>query len=506
MANAKTEKYVVVRRIYANSEDTQYLDHIMYILKRMYNAGVKHCREIVEALLNDPEFIEAGKAYKEAGTEEQKKAAQKRTSECLVKHGATRGALDAWVAAGRKKSYGGAVNSAIVQKNIEALLIPMKNAIFRGKKIHFRKSVDSIPSKQQGSGVIYKKGGDGMETVKICGREMPLKSIRKKDFYLMEAMEGKVKYCTVKREPFGTGYRYFLHITMEGRCPRKLVLGDKVAGLDQGTSTIAYYDGNEADFYVLAPDVGKYNKEIIKRQRGLERKRRLNNPECYNGDGTAKKGAKCKKITKNMKRERMRLKSAYRKKTQYVKQSHQHKNNHIVRNAKTIVKEPMNWRALAKRSKKKAERREKPSEVKKRNGTTKTVYKFKQKKRFGRSLNNRSPGFFESDLVRKMNRYGGKVVDVDLLEYRASQYDHTTRKAVKPKLSERTKVIGGHTVQRDLYSAFLLSHKRGRKINFSVCSRDFGNFLNKQDDMVKKIIHTGDVTGNFGLADFIKQQ
>lgn len=77
LANAKTEKYVVVRRIYANSEDTQYLDHIMYILKRMYNAGVKHCREIVEALLNDPEFIEAGKAYKEAGTEEQKKARRK---------------------------------------------------------------------------------------------------------------------------------------------------------------------------------------------------------------------------------------------------------------------------------------------------------------------------------------------------------------------------------------------------------------------------------------------
>lgn len=87
-----------------------------------------------------------------------------------------------------------------------------------------------------------------------------------------------------------------------------------------------------------------------------------------------------------------------------------------------------------------------------------------------------------------------------MIKYRASQYRHDKDEYIKPKLSDRVKIIGGKKVQRDLYSAFLLSnYKDEETIDRGKCIEEFDNFIRQQESLIKDI---KDNTGNFGLKSF----
>ena len=102
-----------------------------------------------------------------------------------------------------------------------------------------------------------------------------------------------------------------------------------------------------------------------------------------------------------------------------------------------------------------------------------------------------------------MEALGGTVIDVDIKQYRASQRNHTSETITKPSLSDRTKYIAEHLVQRDLYSAFLLCHfGDGTTPNYESCQNDFNNFLALQEKVIAYINKIGDKTKNFGLKDF----
>ena len=164
----------------------------------------------------------------------------------------------------------------------------------------------------------------------------------------------------------------------------------------------------------------------------------------------------------------------------------------------------MDYKALAKRSKKEATRQSKISSVKKRNGKTVQVRKFKRKKRFGTSVQRRAPGLFRELLKRKATRYGIPIIEVDIKKYRASQYNHETDSYKKPGLSDRTKKVNGRRVQRDLYSGFLLKNFKDQKhADRESCRKEFRKFLKHQGAAVAHMIQQGDTTGNFGLRDFL---
>lgn len=85
----------------------------------------------------------------------------------------------------------------------------------------------------------------------------------------------------------------------------------------------------------------------------------------------------------------------------------------------------MDYAALAKRSSK-TERQDKPTDVVQKDGAVKTVNKFKRRKRFGRSINRRSPSRFLSELKRKAESSGGTYAEVNTQTFKASQYNHVT--------------------------------------------------------------------------------
>ena len=109
----------------------------------------------------------------------------------------------------------------------------------------------------------------------------------------------------------------------------------------------------------------------------------------------------------------------------------------------------------------------------------KQVYKYVRKKRFGKSINNHSPGLLMQLIKQKLSYYGEILEYVNTIKYKASQYDHITGEYIKPNLKDRTKIVGDNKVQRDLYSAFLIkNNKDSETVDQLKCNKEFNKFLN----------------------------
>lgn len=94
--------------------------------------------------------------------------------------------------------------------------------------------------------------------------------------------------------------------------------------------------------------------------------------------------------------------------------------NHLRHLGDILVTEPSNAKKLQKKAKR----------GKDKNG------KEKHRKRFGKSIQNRCPGAFQSRLKAKFLSTGGEYHEVPSM-FRASQYDHTNQQYVKKTLGTR---------------------------------------------------------------------
>lgn len=491
--------YVVERRLYPNPYQEDFLNKKFRICHKIYNTAIRHYKKVIDEIQQDQWFLYNRDQYLTFIDDKKKsKEYANEISVCMTAYGLNEYDIHAYIGAQKTAAFANAIGINIVQKLGTSVYQAIKKVLFStGKEIHYRKKGHtlSFEDKRANSGIIYKESND---SVKVMGMEIMLKPIRWNDRYLMEAMKSKVKYCRIIRKPLKTGYKFFLQLIMDGCPPKKIRMGSGRIGLDPGVSTIALYGDHTMGFHVLANGVEKYDQLIKQASMKYERRRRLNNPEHYNPDGTVIKGAKNWTYTHGMYRALFELKDAYRKKTAFVKQSHGNLSNEIVEHCSEIIKEPMNYQALAKKAKE-TSRQMKAASVKTATGI-KNIRKYKRKKRFGTSINRRSPGAFISILTNKMIQYGGIVVDIDILKYKASQYNHVTKEAIRVPLSCRVKEIDGFLVQRDLYSAFLLyGMKTIETIDFEVCNKKFPEFL-KLQEIVKQCIHSeGDPTQNFKL-------
>ena len=206
-------------------------------------------------------------------------------------------------------------------------------------------------------------------------------------------------------------------------------------GIDPGMSTVAGFSDTRCVLEELAPCVKEYNDRISDLQHMMDWKKRLLNPKKYNEDGTVDRTNKDPWIfSKSYLKLRDRLKALYRQKTAYVRQSHLELIYKLLEDSIDFIVEDMNWTALARHSKK-TEHQMKPTELKQKDGTVRTVYKYKKKRRFGKSVNDRSPGLFMMLLEQKAVMYGGTFNAVDTTSFRASQYDHVRDECIKVPLS-----------------------------------------------------------------------
>ena len=300
---------------------------------------------------------------------------------------------------------------------------------------------------------LYKKEEKTSDTFRPCFVSLSFKEIR-----------GKV--------------RVWVHITLEGRAKPKLrkdgqpkhTCGQGTIGCDIGTQSIAYTSATEVGLKNLAERSTSIKKreaweaELLRR---MDESRRAKNPENYNADGTICKGKKTWKKSKHYKELQKKYKNISRIAAENRHLAINEEVNRLRSLGDVFVTEPQNAKALQKRAQK--------TTVNPKTG------RYNRKKRFGKSIKNRCPGYFQAKVKAKFQSTGGKYIEV-AKNFRASQYDHTCDDYIKKELSDRMfNLSDGTRVQRDWYSSFLLycAVMTGDHINKRKCKKEFQQFYNK---------------------------
>ena len=482
------------------ASDCQEIERRFHAACHIHNVLVKHARKLLNRIRNDREY----QRLKDEYTLFLKKGGNKLTDDELAR----KKELSGQMAAIRKgiglseagfqsyikacgKQFRKRLSSQQVQKEATRVWRGAEKVLFSdGRELHFKRYMDflTVSGKTNLNGVRFNK-----DTLSISwlGLDIPCRLARRgKDrAYQMEALDDEVSYCDIKREMFPNGWHYYVSIVLKGTAPKKLIkTGDpsNICGIDIGVSTAAAVSGSAVYLEELAPGCAKYNREITKLQEHMDNSRRATNPGKFNPDGTIKKGNRDRWVYSNTyRRNRRLLMYTYRRKAAYIRQCHEELANILLADSVNFLVEDMSFKGLQKRSKQTA-RQDKESLARQKDGSVRAVRKYKRKKRFGRSLNNRAPAEFIGILARKAAAYGGSLEKINTQKFRASQYDHVSGTYRKAALSERFKEIGGHQVQRDLYSAFLISNSNGKldAPDRDKCSYGFGKFLAMQDALI----------------------
>ena len=480
-------------------------------MARFHNIMVREARRRLWHLQHDPEYQRLKKEYGQAAKQkdkERKEEIGKELHQLIKKYGLIE--KDLWkYASVHQKKYPHLISSHQAQEEASRVYQGVCAILYGdGEELHFKKGRDihTIASKSW-NGLryydpyhtdYYKKNTvpKYQNEIEYHGCQFKVK-INWKDPYVKETMQHEISYVQIAREMFPSGWRYYVILVLEGDAPIKHHSKEGVAGLDPGVSTEAVVYDDHCELIELAPRCKDYNQRIRRLQNKIERTTRMHNPKNYNEDGTIKKGDLQWNISKRCWRDKRKLTSLYRKKAAYTKQSHERQINELMKDANTFILEEMNFKGLQKRSKKETEKSEKTVEVKKKDGTKKTVQKNKRKRRFGSSLRDRAPASFVTILKRKCSQAGGAVIEVPTKEFRASQYDHSKNQYIKIPLSQRWKTIENEQgeecrVQRDLYSAFLLKNSNNNRNSpdREKCLKDFDRFVDHMNECIEGIKQT----------------
>ena len=141
----------------------------------------------------------------------------------------------------------------------------------------------------------------------------------------------KIKYVQIIRKTIRGKHVYILQIVCQGFPITKIKRGDGTMGIDPGISTVAYVSKKSLALVDLVPkDVDRKEKLMRYLDRAIERCRRVNNPNCYNSNGTIKKGAKFKHPSNRQARLQVRRIKSYRSLSEERKKIQGQLVNHLV--------------------------------------------------------------------------------------------------------------------------------------------------------------------------------
>ncbi|MGN0240544.1 MAG: hypothetical protein ACI4CS_02560 [Candidatus Weimeria sp.] len=501
MAENNKIMHVVCLRLHTSDHEGYLIDRSFHALSHIHNVLVKHVRKLIIRLEHDKgyqalrtEYSDFLKKHKNDKKLSKADASYKKDLSDRMKIirqdiGLSEYSLQSYIKVCAKQ-YNRLLSSQQVQKEATRIWQSVEKYLFgNGKAVHFKKyqDFDTIGGKSNKNGMRFDKS---TFTAVWMGHTYKAKHPkRSSQDYVYEALSSVISYCEVKRCMFPDGWHYYINVTLKGPAPRKLIPGDNHCGIDPGVSTIAAVSDDKVFLEELAPDAKKYNKKIADILYHMDISRRMSNPAKYNPDGTIDKGNHDRWVfSKTYIRLRRQLKSVYRTKSEYIKHSHNAQINRLLEDARYFTIEDMDYSALAKKSKA-TKRSDKASDVKTKDGTVKQVHKYKRKKRFGKSLNNRAPALFLKVLEQKALTYGGSITKVATKDFCASQYDHSSDSYMKVPLSQREKVIDGHTVQRDLYSAFLILNTDDtlKHPDRDKCISTFGGFVKRHDELISEM-------------------
>lgn len=293
-----------------------------------------------------------------------------------------------------------------------------------------KRPLKSFSGKTNKAGIRYRPE---LGVIEWAGLVLPVKyPPAGTDWWLEEALKAETKFCRLLWRNVKGKRRWYVQLAQSGLSPIKEKNTTRAGcevGLDVGPSTVAVVSEDASDLLAFCPTIEQPWKRIKTIQRAMDRSRRATNPHCYNADGTWKKGAKVRVVSKNYLVLRQSLTEMERKLAAERKRSQGQLVNDVLRLGNVVKTEKLSYRAW--------------------------------QKRYGKSIKVKAPATFIAGLKRKAESAGGQLVELNTWSLKMSQYDHLSGEYNKKKLSERWHFLGGShaqesvIVQRDCYSAFL---------------------------------------------------
>jgi len=304
----------------------------------------------------------------------------------------------------------------------------------RAKKVRFKvpNRFRSLEGKTNKQGIRWKEDSVIWGKLKLQGIIDP------SNLVIQHGLNSPIKYVRLLWRELNGKRRWYAQIICEGipyQKPQNYV-SDGLVGLDLNISNIAFVADNGAGLLPFAQGVPTYQKEIQSLQRRMQRSSRASNPDNYQPDFTAKKGRKTvtkkgkpKKGKRKWNKTKTYIKTAAKKrelerrKTAYAKSQNRKIVNVILRHGNQIKTENVSVKGW--------------------------------QKRYGKAISAKSPGFVQSELVRKAESAGGRVIKFST-SYTALSQTHLTGERIKKSLSERVHDDAtGAVMHRDLFSAYL---------------------------------------------------
>ena len=308
--------------------------------------------------------------------------------------------------------------------------------------------------------------------------DIPVKAFN--DYQQVSLMRSeKIKYVQIIRKTIRGKKVYILQIVCQGTPPSKVTKGSGVVGIDPGISTVAFVSPKEVALIDLVPkDITRKEKLLKRLDQAIERSRRMNNPECYNENGTIKKGERFKRPSNRQMRLRNQRRKTYRSLSEERKKIQGQLVNRLVSQASSIKIEELNVKGLQKRSR---DIRINP----------KTNRPF-SKKRFGKAVFRAAPSAFRTALKTRASQLGIEFEIISPKNVKPSQYNHITQTFEKKSLSTRIYDLSDEykDVQRDLYSAFLIGYIENGRYQQKQLEQNFPVFYNQMKKFLQKPIET----------------
>ena len=504
---AQTPSYVVSIKLHLPKQIENRLEKSFRISNSAYNEIINLGLKRFEAMKRNPYYQELLKAkrFAKTGIDKLKKAKKKTKGltqqiklydKALFKlrkaYGLTEFDLSAHLIQQRRKpgsSYRQLSSGEIqiiasqAMKTLEKVLfyqIKPHNVKFRSKfdlDVSYRNRVNSeatrlIPSDKKG--IAYRL---------YIHKASTFVDIPEKAFNTYQQMSlirsEKIKYVQIIRKTIRGKKVYILQIVCQGTPPSKVTKGNSVVGIDPGISTVAFASQKEVALVDLVPKNITQKEKLLKRlDQAIERSQRVNNPECYNENGTIKKGARFKRPSKRQTRLRNRRRKTYRSLSEERTKLQGQLINRIVSQASIIKIEELNVKELQKRSR---DIRINP----------KTNRPF-SKKHFGKAIFRAAPSSFRMALETRALQLDIDFEIISPKNVKPSQYNHITQTFEKKSLSTRIYDLSNEytNIQRDLYSAFLIEHIENDHYQQEQLEQDFPAFYNQMKDFLQQPIKT----------------
>lgn len=502
-----TPTYTLTLELKTCSKQAQTIEKHLEITRVIYNTVLGELLKRKSQMERSKEFQKVWRQYRavvrkeinglvkkeKSLLKEEKKLLFKQIYEIQYKWGLTKYQSSKWSQAVRNH-FENTLNNAIGYKAAHRAWSTFEKYLKReAKRVHFisKGEIRSLENSRNDEGIIYKD-----HKIKF-GKQIYQTIISKDDIYALEACNDRVKYSRIVRRTIRGQKRYYVQLILEGVAPRKrsmesgkwkteIGMGD--VGIDIGTQTVACVSEEQVTLNELSPNTKDLSRKIRFIQRKIDRSRRNLNPSNYNDNGTIVKGPKVWVYSNRYNKLKSSLTELLRKEADKRKQAHRHLVNQLLPYGKNFYVETMHFKALQKRMKE--------TKISEKTG------RIQRKKRFGKTIATKAPALFIQLLKERVEGLGGSFQEINTHTFKASQYDHIGETYIKKKLSQRWHVFSnGDTVQRDLYSAFLLmnSNDSCTQTDQGKCDDRYDSFKIKHDVFWKKISEEGKSIVNSGF-------